>query len=189
MQLLAVSLIAGLLGLLVWRLVNAGRGGRLVAAVRKHKEPAAPDFHLKVLWPYTQTWPAGLRGLVTAPLALHSLRGYPVVVNFWASWCIPCKHEAPRFVASARAHAGNVVFLGLDIQDFPTDARSFLRHYHINYVSVRDGGHSTYENYGLTGIPETYMLDRRGRIIVHLVGETSRAQLEGGIGQAEKAGQ
>ena len=187
-QLMAIALVASLLGLLTWRLVNAGRGGRLVAAVRKHEKPAAPDFRLKVLWPHTETWPTHLRQLVDAPLALHALRGYPVVVNFWASWCIPCKHEAPRFVASAREHAGQIVFLGLDIQDFPTDARAFLRHYHISYVSVRDGSHTTYDNYGLTGVPETYILDRKGRIIVHYVGETTRTQLEEGITQADRSG-
>jgi cytochrome c biogenesis protein CcmG/thiol:disulfide interchange protein DsbE len=106
------------------------------------------------------------------------------VVNFWASWCIPCKREAPRLTASARAHRGQVAFLGLDIQDFKSDARGFLGHFETNYVSVRDGGDSTYRRYGLTGVPETYYLDRRGRIVAHSVGEVSSRELEQGIAQA-----
>jgi cytochrome c biogenesis protein CcmG/thiol:disulfide interchange protein DsbE len=103
------------------------------------------------------------------------------VINFWASWCIPCRHEAPLLVASARAHAGDVAFLGVDVQDLKSDARGFLRKYHVNYVSVRDGPGGTYDDYGLTGLPETYYVDARGRLIGHYAGEVSRAQLEAGI--------
>jgi cytochrome c biogenesis protein CcmG, thiol:disulfide interchange protein DsbE len=105
-------------------------------------------------------------------------------VNFWASWCVPCKAEAPRLVASARAHAGEVAFLGSDVQDFESDARRFLDRYGINYVSVRDGGGSTYGAYGLTGIPETYDLDHTGRVLAHSVGEVSRDELEANIARA-----
>jgi cytochrome c biogenesis protein CcmG, thiol:disulfide interchange protein DsbE len=112
------------------------------------------------------------------------LRGRPVVINFWASWCVPCRHEAPRFTASARAHAGRVSFLGIDVQDLSSDARRFLRRYRIDYVSVRDGGGSTYSDYGLTGVPETYWVDARGRIVSHYAGEVSRCQLEHGIAAA-----
>src|SRR5204863_309752 len=83
----------------------------------------------------------------------------PVVLNFWASWCIPCAHEAPRLVASAKEHEGRVLFLGVDVKDFSSDARKFLRRFHVNYVSVRDGGSDTYDAYGLTGLPESYFLD------------------------------
>ena len=70
----------------------------------------------------------------------------------------------------------------------PSDARSFLRHFHVNYVSVRDGGSGTYDDYGLTGLPETYFLDSRGRIVGHIVGEISRSELEGGIANAIRSG-
>jgi len=184
LQLAALTLVGGLLALLVWRVVNTGQGGRLVNAVREHKRPIAPDFRLGVLWPHTETWPASTRDLVTSELALRSLRGRPVVLNFWASWCIPCAHEAPRLVAAAKEHEGRVLFLGVDVKDFSSDARKFLRRFHFNYVSVHDGGSDTYDAYGLSGLPESYFLDAGGRIVVHKIGEISANELEGGIRQA-----
>ena len=59
----------------------------------------------------------------------------------------------PRLAASAREHAGEVAFLGIDVEDLTSDARRFLRRYRVNYVSARDGGGSTYDDYGLTGVP------------------------------------
>jgi cytochrome c biogenesis protein CcmG/thiol:disulfide interchange protein DsbE len=188
LRLAALTLVAGLLALLVWRVVNAGQGGRLVNAVREHKKPIAPDFRLGVLWPHTETWPASTRDLVTGDVELRSLQGRPVVLNFWASWCIPCAHEAPRLVASAKEHEGRVLFLGVDVKDFSSDARKFLRRFHVNYVSVRDGGSGTYDAYGLTGLPESYFLDASGRIVEHKIGEISAGELEGGITQALGAG-
>jgi cytochrome c biogenesis protein CcmG/thiol:disulfide interchange protein DsbE len=76
----------------------------------------------------------------------------------------------------------------MDVKDFSSDARSFLRHFDVNYVSVRDGGGGTYDGYGLTGLPETYFLDRRGRIVTHVVGEISRSSLEAGINSASRGG-
>jgi thiol-disulfide isomerase/thioredoxin len=132
LRLAALTLVGGLLGLLVWRVVNAGQGGRLVNAVREHKKPIAADFRLGVLWPHTETWPASTRDLVTSEVALRSLRGRPVVLNFWASWCIPCAHEAPRLVAAAKVHESRVLFMGVDVKDFSSDARKFLRRFHVN---------------------------------------------------------
>ncbi len=182
LQLFTLGLVAGLLALLVWRVITHGRGARLVSEIKAQKRPAAPSFNLKVIWPHTETWPPALRSAVADKrVSLVELRGYPVVLNFWASWCIPCKAEAPRLAEAARLHAGRVAFLGLDIQDFTSDAHRFLRRYRANYVSARDGGSSTYDRYGLTGIPETYYLDRRGRIVAHSVGEVSKSELEQGI--------
>src|SRR6266540_3396991 len=104
LQVLALAVVAGLLTLLVWRVVHAGAGGRLVADVRSGKKPAAPQFTLPVLWARAETWPKGARrALADSQLSLRELRGTPVVINVWASWCIPCKHEAPLLAVSARA--------------------------------------------------------------------------------------
>jgi cytochrome c biogenesis protein CcmG/thiol:disulfide interchange protein DsbE len=171
-----------LLALLVWSLVHSSSGGRLVSAINDDKRPAAPSFTLPVLWPHLETWPARVRGAAAdGNVALAELRGRPVVINFWASWCIPCKDEAPTLAASARAHGGDVVFLGIDVQDLSGPARRFLVKFAVPYISLHDKGDATYSAYGLTGIPETYYIDPRGRILAHDIGEVSRSQVEAGI--------
>jgi cytochrome c biogenesis protein CcmG/thiol:disulfide interchange protein DsbE len=111
-------------------------------------------------------------------VSLAELRGFPVVINFWASWCIPCREEAAAFRAVATRYAGRVAFVGMDTQDLKSAARRFLRRYKVNYVSVRDGSDRTYSAYGLTGVPETYFVDREGRAVSHAVGAISRRDLE-----------
>jgi cytochrome c biogenesis protein CcmG, thiol:disulfide interchange protein DsbE len=183
---LSLLAVAGLFALLVWRVVDQGRGASVVRQIKQGKKPPAPAFSLPVLWNRAGTWPQRLRvAFADGRISRAELRGSPVVINFWASWCIPCKAEAPRLAASARAHAGNVVFLGIDVQDLKSDARRFLDRFNTPYVSVRDGGGSTYAAYGLTGVPETYWLDARGRIVSHYAGEISRDQLERAIRLAE----
>src|SRR2546430_11386698 len=85
LRLAALTLVGGLLALLVWRVVNAGQGVRLVNAVREHKKPIAPDFRLVVLWPHAETWPRPARNLVGSKVALRSLPGLPVLLHFFAS--------------------------------------------------------------------------------------------------------
>ena len=186
-QILTVALVLGMLALLVWRVVASGRGARLVNAISAGKRPVAPAFTLPVIWTRSPTWPPSLQRLLAQPkLPLGKLRGRPVVLNFWASWCVPCKEEAPRLNAAAGAHAGSVVFLGVDVQDLTTDARRFLRRHDVRYASLHDNAGSTYDGYGLTGVPETYWLDAAGRIVAHFAGPVSRAQLESGIRSASE---
>ena len=185
LQASALVLVALLLGLLVQRTLAKDAGPHLLSEVRAGNMPLAPQFDLAVIWPHAETWPAELRGtLADERLSPRELHRYPVVMNFWASWCLPCKAEAPRLTSSAREHAGDVVFLGLDVQDFESDALRFLDRYDTNYVSVRDGGDATYSAYGLTGLPETYFLDRRGRVVAHWIGEISEAELAAGVAAA-----
>jgi cytochrome c biogenesis protein CcmG/thiol:disulfide interchange protein DsbE len=174
--------VAGLLGLLIWKVVVRSPGSGFVSAIKQGDAPAAPAFSLPVIWDRTGLWPVSLRPTTSdGRIALTELRGYPVVLNFWASWCIPCKEEAPYFAASARAHQGKVAFLGLDVQDFVPDARRFLEKLAVPYPSVRDGSPKTYSSYGLTGVPETYFIDAQGRAIEHAIGAMSRRELEASI--------
>ena len=176
---LSVGLVVLLLGLLVWKVAFAHGGGRLVQAVKNGKRPPAPAFNLGVIWPRSELWPNPLRrALDDDVVSLYELRGYPIVINFWASWCVPCKEEAPLLNAAAKTNAGAVAFVGIDIQDFVSDAHTFLRQLHVPYVSVRDKGPGTATSYGLTGVPETYYLDRQGRIVGHTIGAVSRRELE-----------
>lgn len=176
--------VASVLALFGWATLSAGKGSSLISKIAAGDRPAAPAFDHPVLWPRTDAWPRELRGtLADGLLSLEELRGRPVVVNFWASWCIPCRDEAPILNASARAHRGDVVFLGIDVQDLSWDALAFLREFDTPYVSVRDVENDTYENYGLTGVPETYFLDAEGRIVAHIPGAVVRRTLEQGVSQ------
>ena len=135
-------------------------------------------------------WPEALRARLSDDrLSLQELRGFPVVVNFWASWCVPCKEEARAFSASAERFRGRVLFVGIDVQDLKGAARAFLRRFKVNYVSVRDGGSGrTYTSYGLTGVPETYYLDARGRLVAHTLGEVSADELARQVAKLEGRG-
>ena len=178
-QLMAVALVVALFALLVWRVAGGSSGAGLVAAIKRGDQPSAPTFDLPVIWSRPGAWPPGARpALADGRVKLEELRGTPVVLNFWASWCIPCKEEAPFLAASSRAHRREVAFLGLDIQDFTSDARGFLRKLDVPYSSVRETGSKVYDAYGLTGVPETFFIDGRGRIVAHAVGAVSRDGLE-----------
>jgi len=179
----ALAAVVGLLGLLVWATLAAGRGSSLVAGIAAGKKPAAPAFNLGVLWPHTESWPPELNAAIAdGKLDLRELRGHPVALNVWASWCIPCRQEAPILHGSALRHRGQVVFVGIDVKDLTGDALGFARKYKVNYVSVRDGsGDKTWNSYGLTGVPETYFIDAQGRIVAHIPGAVSAQTLEEGI--------
>ena len=186
-QVVAIAVVIGLVGLLAWRVARGEAGGGFVAAIRAGERPIAPDFALPVIWERDETWPPqARRALADGTVALRELRGFPVVLNFWASWCIPCKEEAPELAAAARRYRGRVVFLGIDIQDFTTDARKFMDDVDAPYVSVRDGTSKTHSAYGITGVPETYYLDRNGRAAFHSIGAVSTDDLEVGIRAALK---
>ena len=101
------------------------------------------------------------------------LRGRVVVMNFWASWCDPCKSELQRLTTAAKKHRGSVIFLGVDINDFTGDARHFLDRGRVDYVSLH-GGSGTSSAYGLIGLPETYYLDARGRVVGRTAGRRPR---------------
>ena len=157
-QLGAVALVLALLGLLVWKVAGGEEADARVG------EPA-PDFALPLLDDRERT------------VALDSFRGRTVVVNFWASWCRPCRDEAPILQrAWEERRDDGVVVIGVDSRDFVSDGRAFVREFGITYPNVYDGKATLFGPWGLTGLPETFVIDRRGVIVEHIVGPVEDAE-------------
>lgn len=175
------------LALLGWATLVPAKGESLVASISAGKAPTAPGFDLPILWRRLGTWPPEFSpATADGRVALEELRGRPAVLNFWASWCIPCREEAPILNASARVHKGDVAFVGIDVKDLRSDALSFLREFGVPYVSVRDRGDDVFDAHGLTGVPETYYVDARGRIVAHTPGPITQESLEDGTRAAHR---
>ena len=149
-----VAVVAALLGLLIWKVANQ-------AGPAKVGKPA-PQFTAGRL---------DGRG----ELSLASFRGRPVVLNFWASWCDPCRSEAPALERTWKRYARQgLVVLGVDYTDASSDARAFVRKHGLTFPIVRDGSGRIGARYDLTGVPETFVIDRRGRLVDHLLAPVDR---------------
>ncbi|TML81386.1 MAG: TlpA family protein disulfide reductase [Actinobacteria bacterium] len=186
-RLSATLLVLALFALLSYRIVHGLSGARAAArmtrAITSHRAPPAPNLRLSVIWPQAGTWPQRLRASAhRGTLRLGDLRGYPVVLNFWASWCSPCQREAALLAAAAKARRGRVAFIGVDVNDLTGDARHFLRLHDVPYVAVHSG-RSIANRFGLIGLPETFYVDRQGRIEEVMRGELSATKLQRALGR------
>jgi cytochrome c biogenesis protein CcmG/thiol:disulfide interchange protein DsbE len=171
-QVVAVGFVAALLALLVWKIAK-GSDNDVTGALKEGSTPAAPTFTLE-----------RLNG--EGKLALESLRGKAVVVNWWATWCGPCREEMPLLQeASERWKKRGVVFVGIDVQDLRSDARDFLEETGVTYANVYDGKGSTVGRYGLTGYPETFFINAEGDVVFRIAGPVDdHEDLEEGIERA-----
>jgi cytochrome c biogenesis protein CcmG/thiol:disulfide interchange protein DsbE len=157
-QALAVALVAGLLALLVWRVAHDSHNA-VAQALASGKQPTAPSFDLKRL---------DGKGRVD----LASLRGKtPIVLDFWASWCVPCISEAKRLTAAHARYGDRIAILGVDTKDFAPDARHWQREHGVTYPSVHDGDGSVLAKWGGLPIPRIFFIDRRGKVVGELVVE------------------
>lgn len=146
------SLLA-VLGLLFFVSVRSSRPESISVALARGLTPEAPGFLLP-----------RLDGNGT--VALDSLRGKVLVINFWASWCTPCRAEAPALEAAWQHYRDQgVVVIGINVQDLVPEALRFVRETKTTYPMIRDKDNTVYRAYGLTGLPETFFVDRSGKIV------------------------
>jgi cytochrome c biogenesis protein CcmG/thiol:disulfide interchange protein DsbE len=146
------GIIAVVLAFLGWGLVKRSES-------RPTEGEVAPDFTLELFEGYFGEFEDG-------ELTLSELRGRPVVINFWASWCIECRVEARELEETWQAYREQgVVFIGVDYDDTKTKAIQYLEEFGITYANGLDGrGQITENRYHITGVPETFVIDPSGKI-------------------------
>ena len=172
-----VSLLnVGLLALLWTQLLTPAQSptaGKTTSADPLVGHPA-PAFTLQALNTPTRN----------TELSLKNLKGKAIVLNVWASWCVPCNQEAPMLQAAwkqAQAQGKNVVFLGVDFQDASSDALTFLHKYGINYPNVLDATGSVSIDYGVTGVPETIFINANGTVVSAVRQELTQQELQNNL--------
>jgi cytochrome c biogenesis protein CcmG/thiol:disulfide interchange protein DsbE len=165
-----VVAIAALIALLAYGVAKQGDDSSIDASLAKGRHPAAPTNRALPL----------LRGRGTRRLADY--RGRVVVLNVWASWCEPCKTETPlleRLQRQISARGGTVV--GVTYKDLTGDAEAFVRRYGLTYPVLRDVSGDFAQAFGVTGVPETFVLDRTGRIVAARRFQVDQRWIDGNV--------
>jgi cytochrome c biogenesis protein CcmG/thiol:disulfide interchange protein DsbE len=175
---IAVSLGgACLIGLLIYGVTTRSSSSTLDEAVAHNLHPVAPQA--------TRRLPA-LSGVTGGGSSLAAYRGKVVVLNFWASWCVPCQTEAPlleRAQSGLAAHRATV--LGVTYLDASPDSRGFVREHGITYPNLRDTTGEFAHSYGTNQLPESFLIDRHGYIVAISRGEIDQGFLNRAIALAE----
>jgi cytochrome c biogenesis protein CcmG/thiol:disulfide interchange protein DsbE len=157
---LAVAVVASLLAVGL-------RTGTTIAEASPLQGRSAPDFRLPAL-----------DGTGAGAVRLSELRGQVVVVNFWASWCTECRTEQAALNQTwQRFRDAGVVVVGVDFEDAVGDARAYAARGGVSYPLVVDRDSSTALAYGLRGVPETYLVDRQGRLVDRFIGPVTAGRL------------
>jgi thiol-disulfide isomerase/thioredoxin len=189
-RLLILGCVAVAVGLAIVIAIGAGQAGNRdpaasadvpplsLAAVSKPVAGAPPQ--LAALHARVNALQPGAKPALDAQL--RALRGHPVVVNLWASWCDPCRHELPFFQRQAMRRGASVAFLGVNSNDNDGDARKLGARYPMPYPSFVDRRLAVAGEYGARGLPATAFYDASGkRVLVHQGGFTSEAELSAEI--------
>ncbi|MCA0143838.1 TlpA disulfide reductase family protein [Blastococcus sp. LR1] len=111
-------------------------------------------------------------------VALDQLTGRPTLVNLWATWCLPCREEMPLLQDAFERYGEQVRFLGVDTQDSPEAAASFVTDLQIGYAQVLDPDGALLTELGVRGLPVTLGLDADGRIVARVVGQLDAQELQ-----------
>ncbi len=172
---LGVTAMLGLVVVLVVAVENSRSKDAFVKSVAGGRLPAAPAFDLPAL--------SG-----SDRVRLADYRGKIVVLNFWASWCDPCAEEAPLLATmAAEQQKDGVVFVGIDANDVVDDARAFANRFGLDYAQAHDGDGSEKDRFGVTGFPETFVIDRNGRAVEWFPGQIDADGLRAAIAKAGNA--
>jgi len=163
--LIALAAVASLIAI---ALVASGPAGPAGAAA----DPAAPAFSLPVL------------GQSAQKILLSDYAGKPLIVNFFASWCEPCQKETPLLARFYRAEHAKVAIVGLDENDVVGSAMAFTRKEGVGYPVGFDPGVVAASAYGVAGLPQTFFLDARHRIVDRVFGAVTQADINRGIALA-----
>jgi len=133
---------------------------------------AAPDFTLKTFDGKT--------------VSLSDYRGKPVVLNFWASYCHPCREEFPLFREQLAAHRGEFVVLGVDYRDIDSDARKFAEQQHATWPILPDSSNVVAQAYGITAVPQTFFIKPDGTIAVRYYAQIPDDKFPGALAKITK---
>jgi cytochrome c biogenesis protein CcmG/thiol:disulfide interchange protein DsbE len=166
LQAAAVLVVVLLVALLGWKVTQQAEGRGLSDALERGERPHPPAVVFESLDGNDE-------------IRLADYRGKAVVLNFWASWCEPCKEEAPLLEEAWQRHRDDgLVVLGIDAQDFRTDARRFVDRYGLTYPIAFDGNGASLGRFGTMGFPETWFVGRDGRLVgEHIVGPLDEERL------------
>ena len=166
---------AGLMGLLIYGISNQAVSRSLDEQLAHGKQPVAPEAGHSL---------PQLGGAGTSSLASYA--GKVVVLNFWASWCEPCQVEAPLLEhAQSRLERHGGTVLGITYKDASPDSESFVRQFHLTYPNLRDKSGEFASSYGTDRLPESFIVNRAGRIVAISRGEIEQPFVEQAIKLAE----
>jgi cytochrome c biogenesis protein CcmG, thiol:disulfide interchange protein DsbE len=184
LQFAGAGLALAFVVLLAYGLTTKARDASLDEALSRGEGLPAPGFELPPLTDsrpsdQTRSWQ---RAAADGRVRLDELRGTPVVLNFWASWCDPCRAEAGGLESAwRRAQRQGVLFVGLNQQDASEEAQDFLRRFSITFPQVRDRTKDTARAWGVTGMPETFFVSSGGAVVGHVIGTISESQMNDGV--------
>ncbi len=162
----AIAATVALVALLAYGVIQNSPNRSIDDALASGERPEAPALDLP-----------RLEG--PGRVSLAALRGKVVVLNFWASWCVPCRQESPLLERwQHRIAPQNATILGVDVLDLAPDARAFAHRYKLSYPIVRDGPGHRLAAFGVLGYPETLVVDRRGHVAAAQRGPVTQRYLE-----------
>ena len=173
--LVALCVVGSLVAITVAGSGSAGPAGAAAGPAKAAADPPAPTFSVAAL------------GHSGQHLALSDYAGQPLIVNFFASWCVPCKQETPLLAKFYQAEHGKVALVGLDENDTQGSALAFTRAEGVGYPVGFDPEVIAASAYGVAGLPQTFFLNAQHRIVDRVFGAVTQAEINRGMALATGA--